>query len=219
MTVSTERGSTRGWMRRMRPIAPTLFALAALLTARVSEAVCDNTAITSATVPQGGTTNSTSASFYFSPSPLCATLKCRITTPLFQSAPWESCSSPKSYTGLGDGTRTFNVVSCNTFGTCDPTPAMWTWTVDTTGPETTISSSPPSPSTSSTLSYSFTANEPTQRFDCSFDGSAWATCASPKNYTAADGVHEFRARAVDLAGNLDATPASAETLVNAVVCQ
>lgn len=43
-------------------------------------------------------------------------------------------------------------------------------------------------------------------FECSLDGAAFAPCASPVNLTVATGTHEFRVRAIDVAGNRDPWP-------------
>jgi hypothetical protein len=54
----------------------------------------------------------------------------------------------------------------------------------------------------------FAASEPAT-FQCSLDSGAWVACSSPQTYTAlAKGWHTVRARAIDPAGNVDATPAA-----------
>src|SRR5207302_2007978 len=94
-------------------------------------------------------------------------------------------------------------------GNTDPTPASYTWTVDTTAPDTTITAAPPATSTSSSASFSFTATEAGSSFACQLDASAFTACASPKSYSGlANGSHTFQVRATDPAGNTDPTPAS-----------
>ena len=45
-------------------------------------------------------------------------------------------------------------------------------------------------------------------FQCSVDGAAWAGCTSPTDVSGLEpGAHELRIRSVDLAGNVDTTPA------------
>src|SRR5207237_415554 len=52
-------------------------------------------------------------------------------------------------------------------------------------------------------------------FQCSLDGAAFTVCASPKSYTGLTaGWHVFRVRAVDRAGNVDASPETAYWYVN-----
>jgi hypothetical protein len=80
--------------------------------------------------------------------------------------------------------------------------------VDGTPPATTIDSGPAGPTNDLTPTFAFSANEGDSTFECSVDGGAFATCSSP--YTAAalaDGAHTFEVRAIDPAGNVDATPA------------
>ena len=79
---------------------------------------------------------------------------------------------------------------------------------DTTPPDTTITSNPPATTSSSAASFSFSATEPAT-FQCSLDNSAFGACTSPASYAGlAVGSHTFRVRAIDTAGNVDATPAS-----------
>src|SRR5204862_6038055 len=78
--------------------------------------------------------------------------------PLDASA-FAPCVSPRSYSGLADGSHSFQVRATDPAGNTDPTPASYTWTVDTTPPDTTITAAPPARSTSSSASFSFTATE------------------------------------------------------------
>lgn len=82
---------------------------------------------------------------------------------------------------------------------------------DTTPPETTITAQPPASTSSSSASFSFGADEPTQRFECQLDSATtWTTCSSPQSYSGlALGTHSFAVRAIDSAGNVDPTPATA----------
>jgi hypothetical protein len=94
-------------------------------------------------------------------------------------------------------------------GNTDPTPASYTWTVDTTPPHTSITAAPLAISTSSTASFSFTSTEAGSTFACQLDVSAFAACLSPQSYSGlALGSHSFQVRATDPAGNTDPTPAS-----------
>ena len=85
---------------------------------------------------------------------------------------------------------------------------------DVTPPETTIMSTPSSPTSLRSATFSFGGSDETSaagslRFECSLDGSPYATCVSPKKYARLARVrHAFSVRAVDEAGNADATPAT-----------
>ncbi len=75
-------------------------------------------------------------------------------------------------------------------------------------PETLIVSGPALASRSTTAGFSFEASEPAG-FQCSHNSGPFAPC--PSTYTLsglAVGSHDLQVRAVDLAGNEDATPAS-----------
>lgn len=89
-----------------------------------------------------------------------------------------------------------------------PTPVDPPPTPDASPPETAIIGSPASSTTSTSASVSFTASEPAS-FECRLDGGGWSPCTSPKAYSAlAVGQHSFSVRAIDAAGNVDATPAA-----------
>ncbi|PZF81772.1 right-handed parallel beta-helix repeat-containing protein [Jiangella anatolica] len=78
---------------------------------------------------------------------------------------------------------------------------------DTTAPQTTITSGPGS---ASVPSFEFIADEQGVSFECSLDGGAFAACSSPRTYSglAVGSEHTFAVRSVDLAGNVDPSPAT-----------
>src|SRR5215203_1511025 len=97
----------------------------------------------------------------------------------------------------------------NTFQTAAPPPS------DTTAPETTIDSGPSGTVSSASASFGFSSSEAGSTFQCSLDGAAFASCASPKDYTGlSEGSHTFEVKATDAAGNTDTTPASRSWTVN-----
>src|SRR5215210_6490898 len=158
-----------------------------------------------------GTASSSSASFTFSSNEANSTFECKLDAGTFGS-----CSSPKSYTGLSEGSHTFSVRATDGAGNVDATPAARTWTVstvpppqDTTPPETTIDSGPSGTVKQNNASFTFSSNEANSTFECKLDGGAFGACSSPKKYTGlANGSHTFSVRATDAARNTDATPAS-----------
>jgi chitodextrinase len=83
---------------------------------------------TTITSGPSGTTNSTSATFEFVASEP-ATFECSLDT-----APFAACSSPASYTDLGEGSHTFRLRSTDTAGNVDSTPAERSWTVQANTP-------------------------------------------------------------------------------------
>jgi hypothetical protein len=80
---------------------------------------------------------------------------------------------------------------------------------DATPPDTSIDSGPAGTDNNPDARFAFSATESGSAFQCSLDGSAFAACSSPKSYSSVgDGSHTFRVRAIDPAGNTDATPAT-----------
>ena len=152
----------------------------------------------------GTASNSPTATFTFTASMTNSTFACSL-----DGASFTPCMSPAIYNGLADGSHSFQVRATDPAGNPDPTPAVFSWTVDTIVPDTTINSTPPLLSNNRAASFSFSSNEAGALFQCSLDGAAFANCNSPRNYTGlADGSHTFQVRARDAAGNIDATPAS-----------
>ena len=84
-----------------------------------------------------------------------------------------------------------------------------TFTVDNAAPDTTIVTRPAALSNSTSATFTFSATEAVLRYECSVDGGAFAPCATPSTFTGlAQGAHTLAVRAVDLAGNVDASPAT-----------
>jgi hypothetical protein len=155
-----------------------------------------------------------------------------------------SNSSSVTFSNLAVGTHTFMVRAIDTSGIPDPTPATFTWSimqttptpsptptptptptpVDTTPPETTITSAidgngtslPLSGTTAAvtssnsiTISFNGTDNIGISGFQCSMDGQPAAACTSPIMLNnLAVGTHTFMVRAIDTSGIPDPTPAT-----------
>src|SRR5207253_6618253 len=108
-----------------------------------------------------------------------------------------------SYTGVADGSHTFQVKATDTAGNTGIA-ASFTWTVDTVAPTASITASPTNPRNTASPSFSF-SSEAGASFECALDGAAFASCSSPKSYTGvADGSHTFQVKATDAAGNTGA---------------
>jgi hypothetical protein len=91
---------------------------------------------------------------------------------------------------------------------------------DTTPPATTIDSGPTGTVSTSSATFAFSSSEANSTFECSVDGAAFEVCTSPREYAnLSEGSHTFSVRATDVAGNVDATPASRTWTVDATVTQ
>jgi hypothetical protein len=148
-----------------------------------------------------GTLSNSSASFAFNSSEPNSTFECSLDGEAFAS-----CSSPKSYVNLSDGSHTFRVRATDAAGNTDATPAFRDWTVDTTAPHTIIHSGPSGPTNDVTATFTF-SSEAGATFECSLDRAPFSPCTSPKTYTnLPDGHHTFDVTATDKAGNVEPPP-------------
>ncbi|MGC1852326.1 MAG: Ig-like domain-containing protein, partial [Solirubrobacterales bacterium] len=126
---------------------------------------------------------------------------------------WSACTSPQEYTSLAEGAHSFEVKAIDQAGNVDATPASFNWSIDSQAPTTTIETKPEAVVNSGTASFTFSGADAggsgIASFECHRDGGAWSACTSPHQYTGLpDGAHSFEVKAIDQAGNADATPAS-----------
>lgn len=162
----------------------------------------------------GGTTTSTDATFRFSGSDNSTPGPNLLFECSLDGAPFAACVSPLTLTGLSLSTHTFDVRAIDAQGNTDATPASYSWTVeapppDVTAPETTINSGPDLTTVNTSATFTFSSDEADATFECALDGASFAACTSPVTFAAlAVGPHALQVRAVDAAGNIDATPAS-----------
>jgi Big-like domain-containing protein/malectin (di-glucose binding ER protein) len=83
-------------------------------------------------------------------------------------------------------------------------------------PNTAMLSTPTDPTTATNASFTFNSSETPLAHECRIDAGTFAACTSPKDYTGlAAGSHTFDVRAIDAAGNADATPPSYTWTINA----
>ena len=207
-TIASGASTTGFYFRDTQPGAPTVVAAASgktsatqTVTVAAADTTPPETTIGAAPV---GTVASPSASISFSSDEAGVRFECAL-----DGAPFTSCSSPAGYGGLADGTHVFDVRAVDTAGNADPSPARAAWTVDRTPPNTTITSAPVWGTRSTTATIAFVSTEPGGRFECALDGAAFIPCISPWSRGGLSRTtHGFRVRAIDVAGNVDATPAT-----------
>lgn len=156
------------------------------------------------TRPAASTADVTGDFTFESPGDPAATFECRI-----GAAAFAPCSASFTTAALSDGTYTIEVRARDVVGNVDPTPATYTWVVDTTPPDTSIVSGPLNPSGDATGDFTFGSTETGVSYECSVDGAVFTTCsASFATAPLASGPHTLSVRARDAAGNVDATPAT-----------
>src|SRR5207248_2108304 len=99
-------------------------------------------------------TSQTSARFGFSDTEAGVSFLCQLDTSAFTA-----CTSPATYSGLSQGTHTFAVKAQDAAGN-QSSPASFSWNIDTTAPpKPVITSAPPSSTSQTSASFSFTDAE------------------------------------------------------------
>ncbi|HXF97241.1 MAG TPA: Ig-like domain-containing protein [Gaiellaceae bacterium] len=153
-------------------------------------------------------TDSRNARFRFSSETSGVSFLCRLDT-----ASFSPCRSPKVYSSLPLGKHTFSVKARDAAGV-ESGVASLTWLIEDTPlssspapappqpPATpTIDSGPPSVTTETTASFTFSSATPGVTYLCRLDGASFAACTSPKSYgSLATGEHRFEVKAQDAAG-------------------
>lgn len=167
-----------------------------------------DTTIDPGSVPPANS-DSSSESFEFSSS---ATDLARFECKLENELSFTSCSSPKNYTGLSEGSHTFQARARDIAGNIDSSPASHTWTVDTVDPSGTVEINGGDAYTNdAAVNLTLSADDPSPasgvaEMSFSNDGttwSAWEPFATSKYLTLAggDGEKTVQARFKDAAGN------------------
>ena len=90
---------------------------------------------------------------------------------------------------------------------------------DTQAPDTTITKGPKKAlklkKKKAKAKFSFSSSEPNSTFECKLDKADWKACGSSASISAGKGSHTLQVRAIDAAGNVDASPATAKFKVKA----
>jgi cysteine-rich repeat protein len=124
------------------------------------------------------------------------------------------CTTTASATGawsctptspLSDGPHTVRATATDGVGRTSPLSNPDAFVIDTQAPETTIPRGPPARGDADSASFEYGSNESGVRYECSLDGGAYGPCEDA--YEVGPGTHTLRVRAVDAAGNVDASPA------------
>src|SRR6185295_6133965 len=131
-----------------------------------------------------------------------------------------ACTSPRALAGLSEGAHTFEVRAVDQATNKDGSPASYSWTVDLTPPDTSITSNPPQFTNSTTATFNFTGTDNISApanltFQCKLDAGSFAACTSPTVLNAlTEGSHTFQVRAIDQATNVDPTVAGYTWIVD-----
>lgn len=149
-------------------------------------------------------TNSTSAKFSFSAEPAAEGFECRLDLGAFAKCNVGSVE----YQSLAEGIHSFRVRGVNANGTGHT--ASYSWNVDLTPPTASLSLTPKDPSPGKSASFRYSSNETGSKFECKLEppATSFSPCdTQPEAFTdLADGDYEFKVRAIDKAGNVQAEP-------------
>ena len=115
----------------------------------------------------------------------------------------------RTLTSVADGSHTYTATAGDAAGNTSSASNPRTVVVDTSAPNTVLTTGPLGATSSASASFTFAADDPSATFDCRLDGGVWAPCSSPWSYAGlTEGIHTFDVRATDAAGNTDPTPAT-----------
>jgi MYXO-CTERM domain-containing protein len=119
-------------------------------------------------------------------------------------------------TPLADGPYTTVVTAMDSAGNTSPPSNTVRFLVDTTPPDTSITSAPTDGTLETSATFDVSSNEAGVTYECSLDGAAFTACSDPATFQELGvGGHTFQVRARDSVGNVDATPASATWIIQA----
>ncbi|MFD2515315.1 Ig-like domain-containing protein [Pontibacter locisalis] len=111
-------------------------------------------------------------------------------------------------TAMTEGEHQITAKATDAAGNNSSSSAARSFKIDTKAPETTILSGPPEVSGNRDAAFSFTSNESGVTYEASLNGAAFNTVTNSYQFTGLeDGAYEVSVRAVDGAGNADASPA------------
>ena len=173
------------------------------ITGRTVDATPPDTNITSNSL---NPSNSDTAGFGFTSTKAGSTFECKL-----DSEEYGACTSPKQYTDLTDGLHAFSVRAIDASGLPDPTPASYTWNVDTTNPSSAITYPSNSSIMANAVTIQGTASDigsNVSKVEVSINGGAWAVATGTTSWTynwsiSADGPYTIQTRATDAAGNVE----------------
>jgi hypothetical protein len=152
----------------------------------------------------GALVNSASAGFAFSSTESDSSFECSL-----DGAPPTSCTSPAAVGGLADGPHTFSVAAVDAAGNPDPSPASYSWTIDTVAPAAPTGLATTS-TTSTEVDLAWTsADSDVASYQVLRDGTLLGTSSAASFADPAvpgPGTYIYTVVAVDMAGN--ASPAT-----------
>jgi hypothetical protein len=116
-------------------------------------------------------------------------------------------------TALSQGLLQLKARAVDAAGNAGPYSPPRSVTIDSIAPVTTLSPAPATPTQASSLTFTFSADDPLAVFACSLDAQPFVPCSSPwTTPQLGEGGHGVRVRATDPAGNVE-SPAKSRSFV------
>lgn len=110
---------------------------------------------------------------------------------------------------VGSASQTLTISTVPRPPVVQPDPIVPPDGADTKDPQTLITKAAPRRSRKTSATFGFSSNEAGSKYECKFDAKPYRPCTSPVHVRVKFGKHTFKVRAIDRAGNVDPTPASA----------
>ncbi|UJA21043.1 hypothetical protein HJD18_13025 [Thermoleophilia bacterium SCSIO 60948] len=121
---------------------------------------------------------------------------------------YERCSSPLELGDLDEGVHQVSIRAHDKAGNVESSPAKVTFVVDREPPQTRVNKAPKKVRSGDWAKFGFGSNEAVS-YECRLDGGAFRQCDDDHRVrNLKPGSHELQVRAIDRAGNADASPAS-----------
>lgn len=129
-----------------------------------------------------------------------------------------------TFSGLEEGEYAFSAKEVDDFGNRSASSNVANVTIDRTAPIVTVATHPPPRTNQTTANFTLQSSEPNVDFECALDDGGWLPCDQSPSYSGLSAnAHNFKARAVDRAGNvgedsavftwtIDLTPPAAPTI-------
>jgi hypothetical protein len=158
--------------------------------------------------PANGSISSKTTATFTLASDEAGTFACRL-----DGAALPCTSGSLTVVGLADGNHTLSVRAIDAAGNQDLGAPTRAWRVLATPPDTIIQTGPDPGSTTTETSavFSFSGADAGGHYECRLDGGSFAPCSQSAGHALSDlalGLHTLDVRAIDSAGNADASPAS-----------
>jgi len=152
-------------------------------------------------------TNLNSATFEFESSPVGMDIEAS-----HNNASFVLVSGPHTLNNLADGSHDLKYKVTNSSSA-----STYTWLIDTVSPDTTFNSTPSQLTSQAEATFEFSANEIVNSYRAFLDGRDVGLISSPHTFKGLrEGMHVVEFTSIDLAGNMDSTPAIYSWIVDTI---